>query len=66
MAAAGLSTREVEVLRHVADGRTNREVGELLFISEHTVARHLSNIFTKLGVRSRAAATSYAHEYKLV
>lgn len=66
MAPAGLSAREIEVLRHVADGRTNREVGELLFISGHTVARHLSNIFAKLGVRSRAAATSYAHEHGLV
>ena len=65
-AVDGLSSREVEVLREVARGRTNREVGEALFISEHTVARHLSNIFTKLGVNSRTAATSYAHEHDLV
>lgn len=63
---AGLSAREVEVLRLVAEGRTNRQVGSALHISERTVARHLSNLFTKIGVSSRAAATAYAYEHGLV
>lgn len=62
----GLSDREVEVLRLVADGRTNREIAEALFISRKTVARHLSNIFTKLGVASRTEAARYAFEHDLV
>jgi DNA-binding NarL/FixJ family response regulator len=66
MAPGGLTTREVEVLRLVAAGETNREIGTSLTISEHTVARHLQNIFAKLGVSSRAAATAYAYEYDLV
>ena len=57
---AGLTAREVEVLRLVAAGKTNREVAAALVISEHTVARHLQNIFAKLGVPSRSAATAYA------
>jgi DNA-binding CsgD family transcriptional regulator len=57
---ADLSRRECEVLRLVATGATNREVAAALGISEHTVARHLQNIFTKLGLSSRAAATAYA------
>jgi DNA-binding NarL/FixJ family response regulator len=61
-----LSDRECEVLRQVAGGSTNREVAEALHISEHTVARHLQNIFAKLGVRSRSAATAYAYESGLV
>lgn len=61
-----LTHREVEVLQLVARGRTNREIGAKLFISEHTVARHLSNSFTKLGVTSRAGATAYAYEHNLV
>jgi DNA-binding NarL/FixJ family response regulator len=56
----GLSGREVEVLRLVAAGRSNKEIAGDLFISENTVARHLQNIFAKLGVTSRAAATSFA------
>jgi DNA-binding CsgD family transcriptional regulator len=63
--AGSLTRREVEVLRLVAQGDTNRQIGARLVISEHTVARHLSNIFTKLGVRSRAAATAYAYEHEL-
>jgi DNA-binding NarL/FixJ family response regulator len=63
---AGLTGREVEVLRLVAGGRSNREIAAELFISEHTVARHLSNIFRKLAVTSRSAATSFAHEHDLV
>ncbi len=65
-AAGPLTRREVEVLQLVAQGRTNREIGAALVISEHTVARHLSNIFAKLGVTSRAAATAYAYEHDLV
>ncbi len=58
----GLTSREVEVLALVATGMTNREIAGELFISEKTVARHLSNIFNKLGISSRAAATAYAYE----
>ena len=61
-----LSSRELEVLRLVAKGRSNREIAGQLFISEHTVARHVSNIFHKLGVASRAAATAFAFERKLL
>ena len=64
--AHGLSGRELEVLRLVAAGRTNREIAASLVISEHTVARHLQNIFAKLGVSSRAAATAFAFEHDLV
>lgn len=62
----GLTAREVEVLRRVAKGRSNRQVATELVISEHTVARHVANIFGKLGVTSRSAATSYAYEHGLV
>lgn len=62
----GLTAREVEVLRLVAGGKPNREIAAELFISEHTVARHLSNIFRKLDVTSRSAATSFAYEHDLV
>nr|WP_276320737.1 helix-turn-helix transcriptional regulator [Phytoactinopolyspora endophytica] len=58
----GLSAREIEVLRLVAAGKANREIGTALFISEHTVARHLSNIYRKIDVASRSAATSFAYE----
>jgi DNA-binding NarL/FixJ family response regulator len=57
---AGLTAREVEVLRLVATGRTNREIATALFLSEKTVARHLSNIFIKIDVSTRAAATAFA------
>ena len=62
----GLSARELEVLRLVAAGKTNRDIASALFISEKTVARHLSNIFTKTGVNSRSAATAFAFENGLV
>jgi DNA-binding CsgD family transcriptional regulator/cell division septum initiation protein DivIVA len=65
-AGSGLTAREVEVLQLVATGRTNRVIAAELFLSEKTVARHLSNIFTKLGVSSRAAATAYAYRHDLV
>ena len=62
----GLTAREVEVLRLVASGRTNRAIAADLFLSEKTVARHLSNIFTKLGLPSRAAATAFAYQHGLL
>jgi ATP/maltotriose-dependent transcriptional regulator MalT len=62
----GLSPRELEVLRLVAAGRTNRQVASALVVSEHTVARHVQNIFAKLGVSSRTAATAFAFERHLV
>lgn len=64
--ADGLSPREVEVLRLVAAGETNREIAHDLSLSEHTVRRHLQNIFAKLDVSSRAAATAYAFRHDLV
>ncbi len=62
----GLSGRELEVLRLVASGKSNREIATALVISEHTVARHVQNIYTKLGLSSRAAATAFAFERDLV
>jgi DNA-binding CsgD family transcriptional regulator len=62
----GLTTREVEVLRLVASGRTNRAIGKVLGVSEKTVARHVHNSLTKIGVPSRAAATAYAYENGLI
>ena len=64
--AAGLSPRELEVVRLVAAGRTNHAIAAELFLSEKTVARHVSNIFAKLGVGSRTAAAAYAYEHGLV
>ena len=64
--AHGLSQRELEVLRLVATGKSNREIASLLVISEHTVARHLQNIYAKLNLTSRAAATAFAFEHELV
>jgi DNA-binding NarL/FixJ family response regulator len=57
-----LSGRELEVLSVLATGMTNREIAGKLVISEKTVARHVANIFVKLGVSSRSAATAYAYE----
>jgi DNA-binding CsgD family transcriptional regulator len=62
----GLTKRELEILRLVATGRTNRAIAADLVISEKTVARHVSNIFTKLDVTTRSAATAYAYEHGLV
>ncbi len=63
---AGLTMREVEVLRLIAAGMSNSEVAAALYLSVKTVSRHLSNIFTKIGVSSRAAATAFAFEHQLV
>ncbi len=62
----GLTGRELEVLRLVATGKTNRDIAGELVLSEHTVARHVQNIFTKLRVSSRAAATAFAFEHDLL
>jgi len=65
-AASDLTRREIEVLRLVATGKTNRAIAAALGISEKTIARHVSNIFTKLGLSSRAAATAYAYERRIL
>ena len=62
----GLTPRELEVLRLVAAGRSNRAIAAALVISEHTVARHLQNIYAKLGVSSRTAASAFAFAHELV
>jgi DNA-binding CsgD family transcriptional regulator len=64
--APKLSAREREVLAQVAAGKTNREIATELSISQHTVGRHLENIFVKLGVTSRAAAIATAYEHELL
>jgi ATP/maltotriose-dependent transcriptional regulator MalT len=63
---AGLTSREAEVLRLVAAGHTNKEIAGALFLSDKTIARHVSNIFTKVGVSTRSAATAFAFEHDLV
>jgi DNA-binding CsgD family transcriptional regulator len=63
---AGLTEREIEVLGLVAAGCTNKEIAADLYLSEKTVSRHLSNIFTKIGVNSRASATAFAFEHQLI
>jgi DNA-binding CsgD family transcriptional regulator len=62
----GLTPRELQVLRLVSAGKTNKAIAAELSLSEKTVERHLSNIFTKLDVPSRAAATAYAYKHKLI
>ena len=62
----GLTDREVEVVRLVAAGHTNRVIAGRLCLSEKTVARHLANIYAKLDIPSRAAATAYAYDHGLV
>jgi len=62
----GLTARELEVLRLLAQGKTNRVIAGELIVSEKTVASHVSHIFTKLGVASRSAATAYAYDHDLV
>lgn len=61
-----LTSREIEVLRYVAAGLTNREIAAELVLSEKTVARHLSNIYAKLDISSRAAATAYVYDHGLL
>jgi DNA-binding CsgD family transcriptional regulator len=65
-AAGGLTAREVQVLRLVAAGKSNRAIAADLAISKHTVARHVQNIFAKLDVSSRSAATAFAFEHGLL
>jgi DNA-binding CsgD family transcriptional regulator len=62
----GLTKRELEVLRLLCAGETNREIAKNLIVSIRTVDRHVSNIYAKLGVSSRAAATTYAHQHDLI
>lgn len=62
----GLTARELEVLRLVAEGKSNRAIAGELVISEKTVARHVANIFLKLDLSSRSAATAYAYRHRLV
>ena len=61
-----LTPREAEVLRLIAEGKTNKTIAEELFLSERTIDRHVSNILTKLEISSRSAATAYAYRNKLV
>jgi DNA-binding CsgD family transcriptional regulator len=63
---ASLSPRELDVLRLIARGRTDREIAESLVLSTHTVHRHVANIRTKLGVPSRAAAAAWAGDRGLI
>jgi DNA-binding NarL/FixJ family response regulator len=63
---ARLTPRELEVLALLARGKTNRVIADELFISEKTVASHVSHIFTKLGVGTRSAATAYAYDHDLI
>jgi DNA-binding CsgD family transcriptional regulator len=64
--SGGLTARELQVLRLVAAGATNKAIAADLFISERTVDRHMSNIYAKLGVSSRAAATAHAYQHGLI
>jgi DNA-binding NarL/FixJ family response regulator len=64
--AHGLTARELEVLRLIAGGQTNKAIAADLVLSERTIERHVSNIFAKLGVSTRAAATAFAYEHQLV
>jgi DNA-binding NarL/FixJ family response regulator len=64
-AAESLSSRELEVLRLLAAGRSNAQIADELVISQNTVIRHVSNIFVKIGVENRTEAASYAHRHGL-
>jgi len=64
--ADGLTPREVEILRLVTSGRTNRQLAEELGVSTRTIDAHLRSVYAKLGVKSRSAATRYAVEHDLV
>jgi DNA-binding NarL/FixJ family response regulator len=65
-ALAGLSPREIEVLRLLAGGKTNREIAETLFLSARTVERHITNFYAKIGAQGRAEAIAFAHEHSLI
>jgi DNA-binding NarL/FixJ family response regulator len=65
MYPAGLSGREVEVLRHLAAGHTNRDIATALCLSEHTVRAHVRHIFAKTGADNRAAAAAFALRHGL-
>ena len=65
-ATGGLTGRELEVLRLVAAGETNHAIASRLHLADKTVHRHVSNIYAKLGVSSRAGATAYAYQHHLV
>jgi DNA-binding NarL/FixJ family response regulator len=65
-AEGGLSPRELQVLRLLATGKTNRAIAAELVLADKTVDRHVTNIFAKLGVSSRAAATAHAYEHRLL
>ncbi len=62
----GLTRREMQVLRELTAGKTNKAIAKQLFISEKTVDRHVSNIYLKLEVPSRAAATAFAYKHELL
>jgi DNA-binding NarL/FixJ family response regulator len=64
--SSGLTGRELQVLRLVAAGKTNQDIATELFLSKKRVARHVSNICTKLGVSSRTAAAAYAYEHRIL
>jgi DNA-binding NarL/FixJ family response regulator len=64
--AAGLSEKEIAILQHLAEGRSNRQIAAELFISEQTVKFHLRNIYRKLGINSRTEAMRFAYEHDLV
>jgi DNA-binding NarL/FixJ family response regulator len=65
-AAHGLTARELQVVRLLATGKTNHAIARELVVAEKTVDRHVTNIYAKLGVSSRAAATAYAYEHRLL
>jgi DNA-binding NarL/FixJ family response regulator len=64
--AAPLTPREIDVLRLIAGGRSNRQIADDLVISERTVVRHIANIYAKVGAHGRADATAYAFRHRMV
>ena len=66
LTAYGLSAREAEVLQLVAAGHSNTQIADALFISRRTVTTHVSNVYTKLGVASRAEAIAFSHRHRMV
>jgi DNA-binding NarL/FixJ family response regulator len=65
-AVAGLTPREIDVLRLIVEGRSNQEIATALFISQHTVASHVANILSKLGLESRTAAATWAMRHGVI